>query len=903
MEQPCTGQRWMSLSEPELGLGEVTDVSADAVSVHFPAVDELRRYALASAPLRRVVIKIGDVAALHDGSSLVVESISKQGHLLCYHGNDRSVLESELADGMSFSTPEARWRAGIVDETAVFSLRLEAWYRSHQMRQSPVRGFVGARVDLIPHQFHVATSVAERLSPRALLADEVGLGKTVEAGLILHRLHLTGRAERVLILLPEPLIHQWFVEMLRKFNLSFSIYDEARCEMEEERNPFLESTLILCAVDFLAHSPERLHQAMEAGWDLLIVDEAHHLSWNDGQPGPEYSAVAALAERVPGLLLLTATPQQLGEAGHFARLRLLDPERYADLEQFHSEMDDFSRVAKAVERLQSGQKLTPQEARRFSNASEYLRGLISAGESGREALIAALLDGYGMGRVMFRHTRAQIPGFPVRKVHLAPLTDDEGETALTLKINWLAALLRKLAEAKVLLICASRPLAEDIFHGLAAVMRVDAGLFHEGLSLIQRDRAAAYFAEPEGARLLICSEIGSEGRNFQFAHHLVLFDLPESPELLEQRIGRLDRIGQTSTIHIHVPYLAGGGEEVWARWYHQGLDAFEHTLPAAAQLRELLDPGQVSFAELPPFLKASRKLRDRLCRELEAGQDRLLALNAGRPEATEEMITAIRKLEADGHFETFFLRILAHYGMHIEPLGPRTYVLHPGHLQTAAFPAMPADGLTVTFDRSQALVREDWGFLTWDHPLVRGALDLLLTSEQGNTALAIWQGSGETGFLLETCFVAECIAPAHLQVDRFLAHRPIRIVVDQDLVDLTKDRKVIQASLTNATPLQIQACVTAFAPLLPPMLEKCHSLAEGQMQRAARTALEKAQATFKREISRLHDLHLRHTSPGEPQQVAAIASQATAIESAIRGVRLRLDAMRVILRRAPFPGT
>ena len=83
MEQPCTGQRWMSLSEPELGLGEVTDVSGDAVSVHFPAADELRRYALASAPLRRVVIKIGDVAALHDGSSLVVESISKQGHLLC----------------------------------------------------------------------------------------------------------------------------------------------------------------------------------------------------------------------------------------------------------------------------------------------------------------------------------------------------------------------------------------------------------------------------------------------------------------------------------------------------------------------------------------------------------------------------------------------------------------------------------------------------------------------------------------------------------------------------------------------------------------------------------------------------------------------------------------------------
>src|SRR5690606_41133390 len=77
-------------------------------------------------------------------------------------------------------------------------------------------------------------------------------------------------------------------------------------------------------------------------------------------------------------------------------------------------------------------------------------------------------------------------------------------------------------------------------------------LFHEGLPLVQRDRQAAWFAEPDGAQVLLCSEIGSEGRNFQFAHHLVLFDLPLNPGLVEQRIGRLDRIGQTDTIRIHV---------------------------------------------------------------------------------------------------------------------------------------------------------------------------------------------------------------------------------------------------------------------------------------------------------------------------------------------------------------
>src|SRR5207253_3100152 len=115
---------------------------------------------------------------------------------------------------------------------------------------------------------------------------------------------------------------------------------------------------------------------------------------------------------------------------------------------------------------------------------------------------------------------------------------------------------------------------------------VKVAVFHEGLSLIQRDRNAAWFADPHGAHILICSEIGSEGRNFQFAHHLVLFDLPLDPELLEQRIGRLDRIGQTSEIHVHVPYIAGGPTEVLARWYHEGLNAFVNNLEGGSELLE-----------------------------------------------------------------------------------------------------------------------------------------------------------------------------------------------------------------------------------------------------------------------------------------------------------------------------
>ena len=87
--------------------------------------------------------------------------------------------------------------------------------------------------------------------------------------------------------------------------------------------------------------------------------------------------------------------------------------------------------------------------------------------------------------------------------------------------------------------------------------------------------------------MLICSEIGSEGRNFQFAHHLVLFDLPLNPDLLEQRIGRLDRIGQTDTIQIHVPYLENSALAVMFHWYHEGLNAFEKTCPAGQTVFEI----------------------------------------------------------------------------------------------------------------------------------------------------------------------------------------------------------------------------------------------------------------------------------------------------------------------------
>ncbi len=143
------------------------------------------------------------------------------------------------------------------------------------------------------------------------------------------------------------------------------------------------------------------------------------------------------------------------------------------------------------------------------------------------------------------------------------------------RVDWLLNTMKDLQPAKVLLICKSKEKVLALEEVLSMRANLKVGVFHEDLTIVQRDRNAAWFSELDGAQILLCSEIGSEGRNFQFAHHLILFDLPLHPELLEQRIGRLDRIGQTENIHIHIPYLANSPQHVLVRWFHEGLNALK----------------------------------------------------------------------------------------------------------------------------------------------------------------------------------------------------------------------------------------------------------------------------------------------------------------------------------------
>ena len=904
-ERPVPGQRWVSDSEPELGLGIILKVEANRLEILFPAADERRLYSLESSHLRRVAFRKSDRITLHDGREMIVRDVVEENGLLVYQTDEQPVPETDLSDTISFSAPIERLLGGQTSFLQAFELRTEALERWSSMLGSPVRGYTGGRIDLIPHQLSIAVEVCSRLKPRVLLADEVGLGKTIEAGLILHRLHLTGRADRILVIVPEPLVHQWFVEMLRRFNLSFNIFDEERCQsierLQPDANPFLENQIILCSINLLTSKTRRAAQVLEAGWDMLVVDEAHHLEWSREQSGPAYRLVEALAARVPSVLLLTATPQQLGPEGHFARLRLLDPERYGDLDTFLEESAGYERVARAVDRVLGDQPLTDEDRSFFAGHSERVRRHFQAMEAGdasaKNQLVADLLDSFGTGRVMFRNTREALSGFPERKAQLVSLPTSANPKEA--RIHWLLALLKELGDAKALLICSAREIAEEIYEHLQVETRVQCALFHEGLTLVQRDRNAAYFAEPDGAQVLVSSEIGSEGRNFQFAHDLIMFDLPANPDLLEQRIGRLDRIGQTETVTIHVPFQPGTASEVLTRWYHEGLNAFEQNLHGAAEiyrrleadLRPLLD--RYDEEKLRELVEHSIAERKRVTGQLAQGYDRLLELNSNKPEKARETAQLIREADSDRSFERFFLRLLEYFGMSIDESADRIYRFRPDYLVTDQFPSLPPGGLWATFDRTRALSREDLAFITQDHPFVLSVMELFLEGEHGNATFGIWEEADENCLLLEVIAVVECVAPASLHVNRFLPPTPIRAIADHQREDRTEEIHLSRSQLSNAEiePLLEQP---GFAgELIPAMLDAALHHAGKNMEGIVREAIATMSTALRQERERLEDLQQINNNVTDAE-IAENKAQEEALRAAIDSARLRVSALRLI---------
>jgi len=888
MQEFVIGQRWISAAELQLGLGMVIEIEHRTVSIVFPATGETRIYARADAPLTRVRFRVGDWVERQDGEILQVIGLRDSNGLILYEcedeaGNPQQLPEGRLSNFLQLNQPGERLLNAQIDRNKWFNLRCRTREIANQLQASPVFGLAGCRTSLIAHQLYIAHEVSRRYAPRVLLADEVGLGKTIEAGMILHQQLLLERARRVLIVVPESLVHQWLVEMLRRFNLMFSIYDAARladdahdeAEYDDAENPFHAEQLVLCSLDFLSQHPQHAAQARAGEWDLLVVDEAHHLHWSPQQPSPEYQLIESLAEKTAGLLLLTATPEQLGKESHFARLRLLDPDRFTDLDHFLQQEQGYRELAEQAEALLAD----PERADEIDD----------------------LLDRHGTGRVLFRNTRHAIQGFPQREVHPVALNADSENDPYR---AWLGDMLREYRDRKVLVITASADTAQQLVAELKQKYGLLSALFHEGMSLVERDRAAAWFADMEdGAQVLICSEIGSEGRNFQFAHHLVLFDLPANPDLLEQRIGRLDRIGQNAVINIHVPYVKGSARQALFRWYHEALGAFAHTCPAGHQVyvntrQELEGYLQDPTQPIDDFIDRCHELHRKLDEALQQGRDRLLEINSCRPAIAEALIDEAMQRELDLDLYNFMERIYDCYGVNSDIKGRHGWVITPGDNMLTQMPGLPEDGMTVTYDRSAALANEDLHYLTWEHPFVRNAMDMVLSSEFGNTALIALHYDGvKAGTLLAEChFLMDFSDDSGHQNERYFPNSSIRIIVDEGGGDHA-DRVALEAAMTQAQRIDRDTAikiVKARQQELTRMLEMAELLADTRVPGLIDTARDNGRRLLGHEVERL--VALQQVNPGvRDDEIEFFRQRLHHFEAALEHARLRLDAVRVIV--------
>ncbi len=915
------GQRWISDAESDLGLGTVLEVEFRQITVVFLATGETRIYAKETAPLTRVAFQAGDQITSHEGWELKVESVIDEDGLLTYQGtradSGESVMlnEAGLDNFLQFRTPRDRLFAGLIDGQRWFNLRRQVFEFRHQIAQSPVKGLMGARVAILPHQIYIAVEALKRRSPRLLLADEVGLGKTIEAGMVVHGSLTNSLVSRVLIIVPPALLHQWLVEMLRKFNLSFRIIDDERYEelapSAPDGNPFLAEQLVLCSMDTLLNNDDIGDAAASAGWDMLVADEAHHLHWEEGNPSAAYTLVEELAMETESVLLLTATPEQMGQSGHFARLRLLDPERFGSLQQYQQEEAQFGWLASVANKLNDhialdsteidqleallGDAFTDTQRKTLSNGAALAVSELAA------SIVNNLIDRHGTGRLMFRNTRQAISGFPERQLITHKLEDDSHKS----RAAWLIEFLADTYPLKILAICAEM----DSVKHLAELLRqagVQSAQFHEDMSIVERDRAAAWFADPEeDCRLLLCSEIGSEGRNFQFLHNVVLFELPDSPDLLEQRIGRLDRIGQTETILIHVPVAAESRDSTLLQWYHQGLDAFERICKSGTQIQQrlgdeldtLLQGSGTNTGDLEALTDKTRALRLELDAQIEAGRDRLLELNSNRPELIQEHLDALARMDRTYDVADFMEAVFDRFGVDVAEQRDH-WIIHPSdHMQVEHFPHLPSGGMSVTFDRTTALTREDFVYLTWDHPMVVAAMDLILDEGFGQADCQVIKCAElpKTLTFIEASYVLQCSAKPALNIERYLPARVQTWAVGIDGRDYTSTLEGIELdSLKQRYDRNsLRKVVLKNRDALEKLIDQSQALAD----QALPELIEQARADIVSEFSdeRARMISLARVNPSVRQsEVELLTEREQELLDALNGTHSRPVSVRVM---------
>jgi len=715
------GDRLSHRHNPELGVGRVLSVEGRSVVVEFPAAGTTLRLA-------------------SDGAALVALASDDPVTL-----DPRRDLVERLA-------------RGDVDPVEDFALRLDTLHLAERREADGLGSFLGGRIRLFPHQLHAAERGAAADPVRWLLADEVGLGKTIEACLVLSRLVRTGRAERCLVVAPETLTVQWLGELFRKYHQVFVLLDEARLadvarDHGPDFNPFDVHRRAVIAVETLVARPELTIRAVEAGIDLLVVDEAHRLRRPAGHPGnPAWRAVAPVAALDRHLLLLTAIPLDDDVHGFFRLLQMLRPADFPEDETFEARLarpEPLPPCTSSTTRVDIG-GLPPRVGVPVESPADW-RERLALVEAVRRAPAPHAL---GRRQKADRVRRALASGSALQSLlgrddtALARLAGHAD--AADPRMAWLArqAARWRGAGEKTLVFVAHRETLEWVRTELSRRAQLATGVFHEGLSSARRDIEVAQFRLADGPSLLVSTECGGEGRNFEFCRRLVLFDLPWSPLVVEQRIGRLDRIGRRLPVEV-VYFLPPEGVGRDAARLFDALGLFREPLAglepelarveAALEMAALSPAGTLSPARFDAIVEGARAAQSRI---REAAW-REMHRDPYRPEMAEAILARVPP-DLDSLNEDVVTSACARLFLHVEPHAGHAFSIELGHQALVdSLPGVPGGtSFLGTFDREEAVADERLDFFAAGHPLVEGVLAHLEESPLGRvTVLRVGAGA------------------------------------------------------------------------------------------------------------------------------------------------------------------
>ena len=341
------------------------------------------------------------------------------------------------------------------------------------------------------------------------------------------------------------------------------------------------------------------------------------------------------------------------------------------------------------------------------------------------------------------------------------------------------------------------------------------------------------------------------------------------------------------------------------RWYRDGLGSFEAICAAAPavheQLQDALRDTIAARAGLSGLVQRAQALTRQINAELERGRDRLLELHSSQPQRAAELIDKLRHAKEVVPLGDFMGAYWDAYGIEHEPGPGASTILRPGaHMQGEHFPGLLSEGATVTFDRDDALAHEDRQFLTWEHPMVRGCMDLLSSGPLGGAAVTVCSQPGyRTGTLfIEALFVVECLAAAELAMPRFLPPTCIRLLIDthgEDCGERLSHEDLRGLCLAQNRKLA-DTVIRSLQDRLTSLLERAEQLAHER----ALAAVAKARRAVTDELGAEHRRlsALAQVNPNvRDEELDALTSRQAKLLALLDAPQVRLDALRVVVMR------